>query len=174
MKKHLLSMFALASMLLATGCSQEEEIVISSEELVVVTFNLKTGEEPSSRAISDGKKAKEMYWTVFNQNGDVIPQDEWTKTMSDPTVGTTVKFTLVKGQTYDFVFWAQTADTDYYTITEKNLKEITVNYKSKANEEARDAFFGMEDNYKVEGHFTKTVYLNRPFGQLNVGTTIED
>lgn len=167
-------MFALASMLLATGCSQEEEIVNSSEELVEVTFNLKTGEEPSSRAISDGKKAKELYWTVFNQNGDVIPQDEWTKTMSDPTVGTTVKFTLVKGQTYDFVFWAQTAGTDYYTITEKNLKEITVNYKSKANDEARDAFFGMEDNYKVEGHFTKTVYLNRPFGQLNVGTTIED
>lgn len=177
MKKNLLSMFALATMLLATGCSQEEELVNGGEngELVEVTFNLKTGEEPVSRAISDGKKAKELYWTVFNQNGDVIPQDEWKKTMTeDPTAGTTVTFTLVKGQTYDFVFWAQTEGTNYYTITEKNLKEIKVNYNTDANDEARDAFFGNKLDYKIEGKFTSTVYLTRPFGQLNVGTTEED
>ena len=178
MKKSLLSIFAMATMLLATGCSQEEELVNGGEngELVEVSFNIKTGEEAASRAISDGKKAKQLYWTVFNQNGDVIPQDNWTKTMTeDPTIGTTVKFTLVKGQTYDFVFWAQTEGTNYYNITERNLKEITVNYNSNANDEGRDAFFGNELNYKVEGgNFTRTVNLKRPFGQLNVGTTEED
>lgn len=178
MKKSLLSVFALATMLLATGCSQEDELVNGGEngELVEVSFNIKTGEEAASRAISDGKKAKQLYWTVFNQNGDVIPQDNWTKTMTeDPTIGTTVKFTLVKGQTYDFVFWAQTEGTNYYNITERNLKEITVNYNSNANDEGRDAFFGNELNYKVEGgNFTSTVKLKRPFGQLNVGTTEED
>ena len=177
MKKSLLSIFAIATMLLATGCSQEEELVNGGEngELVEVSFNLKSSEGPQSRAISDGKKAKELYWTVFNQDGEVIPQDEWKKTMSeDPTVGTTVTFTLVKGQTYDFVFWAQTPNTKYYNITEKNLKEITVNYNSDANDESRDAFFGNVLDYTVEGKFTKTVYLTRPFGQLNVGTTKDD
>ncbi len=177
MKKSLLSVFAMATMLLATGCSQEEELVNGGEngELVEVSFNLKSSEGPQSRALSDGKKAKELYWTVFNQDGEVIPQDEWTKTMNeDPTVGTTVTFTLVKGQTYDFVFWAQTPNTKYYNITEKNLKEITVNYNSDANDESRDAFFGNVLDYTVEGKFTKTVYLTRPFGQLNVGTTKDD
>ena len=47
MKKSLLSIFAMATMLLATGCSQEEELVNGGEngELVEVSFNIKTGEE---------------------------------------------------------------------------------------------------------------------------------
>lgn len=175
MKKNLLSMFALATMLLATGCSQEEEIQgVDSNELVEVTFNLASGEGAQSRAISDGKKAKLLYYGVFDQEGNVIPTQHGQTTMEDPTVGTTVTFRLVKGQTYDFVFWAQTPDNKYYNVNAQNLTEISVNYGTDANDESRDAFFANELDYTVEGHFTKSVTLYRPFGQLNVGTTIED
>lgn len=182
MKKSLLSIFAMATMLLATGCSQEDELVNGGEngELVEVTFNLKSGEGPQSRAISDGKKAKNLYCGVFDQQGNVIPTQHQQVVMQDPTVGTTVTFQLVKGQTYDFVFWAQTQDEStpqaekYYNVNKDDLTEISVNYGTDANDEARDAFFAHELDYKVEGRFTKTVELRRPFGQLNVGTTQKD
>lgn len=174
-------MFALATMLLATGCSQEDELVNGGEngELVEVSFNLKAGEGPQSRAISDGKKAKQLYCGVFDQNGNVIPTQHQQEVMGDPTVGTTVTFKLVKGQTYDFVFWAQTQDENttndkYYNVNKDNLTEISVNYGTDANDEDRDAFFANVLDYTVDGHFTKTVELRRPFGQLNVGTTVED
>lgn len=182
MKKSLLSIFAMATMLLATGCSQEDELVNGGEngELVEVSFNLKSGEGPQSRAISDGKKAKNLYCGVFDQQGNVIPTQHQQVVMQDPTVGTTVTFQLVKGQTYDFVFWAQTQDEStpqaekYYNVNKENLTEISVNYGTDANDEARDAFFANVLDYTVDGHFTKSVTLTRPFGQLNVGTTSED
>lgn len=182
MKKSLLSIFAMATMLLATGCSQEDELVNGGEngELVEVTFNLKSGEGPQSRAISDGKKAKNLYCGVFDQQGNVIPTQHQQVVMQDPTVGTTVTFQLVKGQTYDFVFWAQTQDEStpqaekYYNVNKDDLTEISVNYGTDANDEARDAFFANVLDYTVDGHFTKSVTLTRPFGQLNVGTTSDD
>lgn len=146
----------------------------NNDELVEVSFNLQASEGPQSRTISDGQKAQELFYGAFDQDGNVIPTQHGKKTMDKPTEGTTVTFKLVKGQTYDFVFWAQTPGNKYYNVNPENLTEISVNYNTDANDENRDAFFGNELDYKVEGKFTKTVYLTRPFGQLNLGTTIQD
>lgn len=166
-------MFALASMLLATGCSQEEEIVSSaSEEKVEASFTLDLGEGVASRTVGDGTKATQLYYGVFDQAGNVIPTQHQVKTFEGKT--TTVTFKLVKGQTYDFVFWAQSPDNKHYNVDKNNLTTISVNYNQPANAESRDAFLGRLLDYKVESHFTKTVKLTRPFAQLNVGTTQQD
>ena len=187
MKKHLLSMFALASMLLAAGCSQEEEpIVNSSNDYVDVSFNIEMGEEVQSRALGDGVQVNQLYYGIFDQAGNVVPVitniDNSTGNFTTQNVGeaviightATVKMRLVKGQTYDFAFWAQVKGNEYYQIDMDDLSSITVNYNTAANDEKRDAFFGQLLDYKVESHFTKTVELRRPFAQLNVGTKLAD
>jgi len=85
----------------------------------------------------------------------------------------TFSLQLVPSQTYDFVLWADSGDglnDKYYNTTD--LSAVTVNTGHKAytgNDDGFDAFFAKE-SYKVEGSFTKSITLTRPFGQLNVKT----
>ena len=186
MKKQLLSMFAMATMLLATGCSQEDNLVANSNDYVDVSFNIEMGEEVQSRALGDGVQVDQLYYGIFDQDGNVVPVitnvDNSTGNFTTQNVGeavitghtATVKMRLVKGQTYDFAFWAQVKGNEYYQIDMNNLSTISVNYNTAANDEKRDAFFGQLLDYTVESHFTKTVELRRPFAQLNVGTTLAD
>ena len=75
---------------------------------------------------------------------------------------------LVTGQTYTFVFWAQANSAPYKYNTE--AKTITVDYASaKGNDESRDAFYNVLPNVKIEGAYTASVQLSRPFAQLNFG-----
>lgn len=178
-------MFALASMLLAAGCSQEEEpIVNTGNEYVEASFTVDLGKDVQSRGLGEADLVNKLYYGIFDQNGNAIPViadltqvENYTNDFVGEAVVTnrqaTVKMQLVKGQQYDFVFWAQVDGQNHYTIGE-TLKEITVNYNGDANDETRDAFFACEPDYTVVSHFTKTVTLKRPFAQVNVGTTVAD
>lgn len=178
-------MFALASMLLATGCSQEEEIVNSSNDYVEASFTVDLGNEVQSRSLGEADLVNQLYYGIY-QDGKVIPVitnvDNAAGNFNTVSVGeaevknrqATVKMRLVKGQTYDFVFWAQVKDNKHYNINMNDLQNITVNYNGDANDETRDAFFARELGYTVQSHFTKTITLKRPFAQLNVGTTKAD
>lgn len=185
MKKHLLSMFAMATMLLATGCSQDEEIVNTTNEYVDASFTVELSEGVQSRGLGEADLVDQLYYGIY-QNGNVIPiitnVDDKAGNFNTVNVGeavvkertATVKVRLVKGQTYDFVFWAQVKGNKHYNINMNDLRNITVNYNGDANDETRDAFFAKELGHKVISHFTKTIVLKRPFGQLNVGTTKAD
>lgn len=186
MKKNLLSMFALATMLLATGCSQEEEpIANNSNDYVDASFTVELSGAVQSRGLGEADLVNQLYYGIY-QDGNVVPVitnvDDASGNFNVVNVGeavvenrtATVKMRLVKGQTYDFVFWAQVKDNKHYNINMDDLQNITVNYNGDANDETRDAFFAKELGYKVESHFTKTIVLKRPFAQLNVGTTKAD
>lgn len=187
MKKHLLSMFALASMLLATGCSQEEELaVLDSSNYVDATFTVDLNEGVQSRTLGDGTQVNQLLYGIFDQNQNAVPVIEKTTDVTADnytpnyigeaviTGGTaTVKMRLVKGQTYDLVFWAQVKGNTYYTHGD-DLKTIGVTYEGYANDEDRDAFFKCREDLTVKDHFTETVELRRPFGQLNAGTAVAD
>ena len=89
---------------------------------------------------------------------------------------TTVSFQLVKDQTYNFVFWAQTPESGYYTISNTDgLKTITADYTTHkdANDENRDAFFAVE-TLTVSGSVAKEVKLTRPFAQINIATAADN
>lgn len=186
MKKNLLSMFAMATMLLATGCSQEEEpIANNSNDYVDASFTVELSGAVQSRGLGEADLVDQLYYGIY-QNGNVVPiiknVDDASGNFYVVNVGeadvenrtATVKMRLVKGQTYDFVFWAQVKGNKHYNINMDDLQNITVNYNGDANDETRDAFFAKELGYKVESHFTKTIVLKRPFAQLNVGTTKAD
>ena len=82
---------------------------------------------------------------------------------------------LVKNVTYSFVFWAQAPEVAgqeaYYDLSTFYVdSKVKVNYDVKANDDLRDAFCAMKEIY-VTGPVDETVYLRRPFAQINFGAS---
>lgn len=170
MKTKLFKTLAVASAaILALACAKEP--VADNGQQAGVSFTIEVPGAPATRAYGEAEKATKLYYQVFDNAGNTI---NGLGVQSTDLVGKTAKvnFQLVKDQTYNFVFWAQTTETGYYTIDEtEGLKKITADYTTHkdANDENRDAFFATE-SFKVTGPVTKTVTLKRPFAQINIGT----
>lgn len=186
MKKLFYSFFAAAALMLsATSCSQEEMIQneTTTGDEVVATFNLEMEGQTASRAIADGLTVDQLFLAVYDENGNEIEalrQDEkHNNYVTVNNLGAVAKVRLVKGQTYQFVFWAQKKEGKHYDTSD--LKKIKVNptsadnsYYVLNNDESRDAFYAYQEPIKVTGSFKKNITLKRPFAQLNLGTTKED
>ena len=161
--------FAAALAILACGCNKEQvtEAVPNGTE-VSVTF---TAELPGmqTKAIGDGLTAKNLTVEVYEDEagaaGTNIVALHQTATFTD--LKTNVKFSLVKGKTYHFIFWAQ-ADNAPYTL-DAAAKTVAISYAGEANDESRDAFYAVK-TLKVQGPATEPVQLKRPFAQVNFGT----
>ena len=158
---------ATAMSVLAIACAKEP--VADNGQQAGVSFEIENPVVISKAG--EGTTATQLYYQVFDNAGASI---EGLGVQTTDLVGKAAKvsFQLVKDQTYNFVFWAQTTETGYYTIDEtEGLKKITADYTTHtdANDENRDAFFATE-SFKVTGPVTKTVTLKRPFAQINIGT----
>lgn len=169
MNKNLLKSFAAAAMsVLALACAKEQ-VGSDGGGLVEATFNVDVPEAIGTKAIGDGTTAKELWYQVFDKDGNVIAGLGKTKhesLLSDRQ--TSVSMQLVKDQTYNIVFWAQSEGQTCYKFDD--LSQITVDYAAaKANEESRDAFLAVK-NITVNGPINETVEMKRPFAQLNIGT----
>lgn len=183
MKKYFSFIVAVATMFSVASCSQEEVVGHeNSADAVEATFNVGFEGSTDSRAISDGTTVDQLYFAVYDADGKEIKalrQDDVNgNAVKVENKTATVKVRLVKGQTYSFVFWAQKSGAGHYNTD--NMKAIKVNsYKTKANDESRDAFYAYYD-MKVKGEtvekgfFSKDIELKRPFAQLNLGTTKRD
>ena len=161
--------FAAALAILACGCNKEQvtEAVPDGAE-VGVTF---TAELPGmqAKAIGDGLTAKNLIVEVYEDEtgaaGTHIAALHQTATFT--ALKADVKFSLVKGKTYHFIFWAQ-ADNAPYTL-DAAAKTVAISYAGEANDESRDAFYAVK-TLKVQGPATEPVQLKRPFAQVNFGT----
>lgn len=172
MNKNLFKSFALAAVAVIAGaCAKESEQLAGPSN---VTFEVSTP-EIATKAIGDGMTATKLYYQVFDADGNAI---EGLGVQNKDLVSgkTTVSFQLIKDQTYNFIFWAQTAEAGYYIIDEaEGLKKITADYATHkgANDENRDAFFAVEKGLKITGPVSKTIELKRPFAQVNIATKDE-
>lgn len=173
MKKLLLSMFSISALLFSTACSDEDIVKGGDgEKMVQFTVSLNDG-SGASRSISDGQTVDKVYYEVYtNVNGTQTPLTAL-KSSADLQAGTTatggnkhatITLALVKGQTYDVVFWAS-KDGVYNT---SDLTSIKVN-EGNTNDESKDAFTAVKQ-VTVNGPLKETVYLYRPFAQINFGT----
>lgn len=166
MKKILFSIVAVAA-LVATSCQREAEEAIQTRE-AVVTFVVETP-EIGTRAFGDGTSATDLYYGIYDKAGELISAISKVDDANKETINisTTVSLNLVTGNEYSLIFWADNADdvceVDFAT------KSMTFN-PAAANAEAYDAFWAYVEPFTVTGNLTKTVYLYRPFAQLNVGT----
>lgn len=186
MKKILFSAIAAIGLLLSPGCSDDNEVVSGgNDSLVSFSVGLENGIQ--TKAISDGKTAKNLVVGVYEKIGDryeEIPAlrhkeaDAFNATTSEGKPKADVTFNLVKGKTYHFIFWAQAQPVDGSVETPfkiDNLQNIEVDYSAaNCNDEARDAFVGVVKDLKVSGTYEQDVTLKRPFAQLNFLVTQEE
>ena len=161
--------FAAALAILACGCNKEQvtEAVPDGAE-VGVTF---TAELPGmqTKAIGDGLTAKNLTVEVYEDEAGAAGTNivALHQTATFTALKADVKFSLVKGKTYHFIFWAQ-ADNAPYTL-DAAAKTVAISYAGEANDESRDAFYAVK-TLKVQGPATEPVQLKRPFAQVNFGT----
>lgn len=180
MKRYLKTITAVVLAALTTAACQKENFgdATPAGQEVDVTLDL-LAPQIGTKSYGDGTTAKTVYVHVYQQDAKgnltyIQPAAEGAslKTPSQSLTLNGLKATystrLVTGQTYTFVFWAQ-ADNAPYTY-DAEAKTITVNYASAAgNDESRDAFYNVLPNVKIEGAYTASVQLSRPFAQLNFG-----
>ena len=163
---------AAALTLLAVSCNKEQVAEVPDGQMVDVTFTAALPGEMATKALGDGQTAKTLYVSVY-ENDDAKTKLELDKTATFTDLKTQVTFSLVKGKTYNFVFWAQAAEGAPYDVTD--LKNIKISYEgAEANDEKRDAFYATRKELKVNGALTETIKLYRPFAQVNFGTADYD
>ena len=159
---------AAALTFLAVGCNKEQVTEVPDGQMVDVTFTAALPGEMATKALGDGQTAKTLYVSVY-ENDDAKTKLELDKTATFTDLKTQVTFSLVKGKTYNFVFWAQAEGATCYNIDD--LKNIKISYEGAvANDEKRDAFYATRKELKVNGALTETIKLYRPFAQVNFAT----
>ena len=160
---------AAALTFLAVGCNKEHVTEVPDGQMVDVTFTAALPGEMATKALGDGQTAKNLYVSVYENDADKTHLADLDKTAKFTDLKTQVKFSLVKGKTYNFVFWAQAEGATCYNIDD--LKNIKISYEGAvANDEKRDAFYATRKELKVNGALTETIKLYRPFAQVNFGT----
>ena len=143
----------------------------SSDEMT--TFSVNLSGVPQSRATTDptvgkGLKVNKLYYAVYQDGEHVYPAGK--NGVADIVdFKANVNLPILKGETYDIVFWAQAGSTTVYNISD--LREITVNYQeADSNMDEYDAFYNALKNFKADGN-NHPLELRRPFAQLNLGTS---
>ena len=159
---------AAALTMLAVSCNKEQVTEVPDGQMVDVTFAAALPGEMATKTIGDGQTAKKLYVSVYENDDAKTKLASLDKTADFADLKTQVTFSLVKGKTYNFVFWAQAEDAPYDVTDLKSIK--VQDYTSGANDEKRDAFYATRKELKVNGALTETIKLYRPFAQVNFAT----
>lgn len=177
MNKNLFKTFAIAAMAVLAGACAKEQVGPGEGAMVEATFDVDVpGVEVSTKGLSDAASVNELICQVFlkgakdeNKHFVYTPVPELTQNVAVVGGKATVKFSLVKGQTYSFAFWAQTSETGYYNTDD--LRSVTMNTNLvKANDPKMDAFFAIKDEARVTVSYSEKVSLKRALAQVNFGT----
>ncbi len=151
------------------GASCRREALADSVQL---TFELSLSGFDATKAYSNGTSVDKLSFLVYDQSDELITElcREMAGSEFTPSGTTAVSVSLVKGQEYNFVFFAQ--KDGHYTL---NGAEKTLAVASPAgmmNDDGYDAFYACLTDYEVpSASFTEPVTLRRPFAQINVGAT---
>lgn len=183
MNKIIYLISTVAAVAALASCQKEQPIgggVFSKEAEVSFTLNVPSQVETKGIAQAENvdivyyqiwntptapsKEAKKLYPTTGDCASAVVTKNDQTGRME-----ATIEVTLVKDQTYTFIFWAQDKDFGGYTTTD--LRNVSIDYtKFGENNDACDAFYAYEQ-IEVKGAIEKTITLTRPFAQLNFGAS---
>ena len=170
MKKVLFGLFAVAGMLAATSCSNDEDLNGSNGKPTTVSFNVNVDEVAQTRSISDGLTANILYYEVYDEAGTTLVK-EGTAEVANLTANFDVD--LVTGNSYNVLFWAQNSACTAYNT--EDLKNVTVSYDNVLNNnENMDAFCANTTLTVDASNLKQNVTLTRPFAQVNVGVLKEN
>ena len=153
----------------AVSCAKEDISSSLAGEEVTVTFTANLP-DLGTRAYGDAEYIDILYYNVYQHEGDdVLGISGYCDKLVDGKFFVNIE--MIKGMTYDIVFWAQNKECGYYTLNDD--KTVIANYdKKNANDDTRDAFFAFVSDFKpTDTADTRVVTLKRPFAQLNVATS---
>ena len=186
MKKTLFLAVAAVTALFSACSSDEVASSANDSNVVNVSFSANFDQVMPTRSVSgdtDGTQATTLYVAVYNTSNELIPAISHIGTAAGGkdfvTVSgktATVNFQLVKGQTYNFVFWAQNPNaTTGAVVFDPTTGKVNVDYsKIKANDETLDAFTAHVNDLTVTGALSQNVTLKRPWAQVNYGSAQAD
>ena len=168
MKKNLfMSMLAIAGMLFATSCSQDELLnEPTTGDYVSAKFTIGTSDGIATRAtIGNGTKADKVACAVYDEKGTELRDLYAIRDVVD--MKATYEIRLAKGQKYRVAFFAYNSTADAYDVN--YLTDIKVKDSQNSNIENRDAFTAYVDVDATVNTINEDVTLYRPFAQLNLG-----
>ena len=156
------------AVLLTASCAKEDISSSIAGGEVEVTFTASLP-ELSSRAYGDGSQVNTLRYYVYD--GNTLLSDLSGEQGIAVGVPTTVNLVLLKGMTYNIVFWA---DCDKVYNYDTASKSVTVDYAAvEANDEKRDAFYKFVAAFDPATATSEdtNIVLTRPFAQLNAIST---
>ena len=144
-----------------TSCNKDEAGM--NDETVEVSFTSDLTEEAMTRAASD-LTVNQIVCAVFDGNNEITALRQ-TKAITDPSA-INISLHLVKGRTYNVVFWAMKDGN--YDVTD--MKAIKRSATGSINETDYDAFTATT-SITVQDAVTLPLTLTRPLAQVNFGVT---
>ena len=155
------------AILFATACvSEMNEAPEGVQTEISLTINL--DDDPVTRAISDGRSVDKLVYAVMTTEGEFISRCEKILSSGIPASGEVkMNVSLARGASYKVVCWAQSSKCSAYTLSDEMV--LSVDYNGAANDELRDAFYGVSEPFTLS-QAQAEVTLKRPFAQLNAGT----
>ena len=141
MYKNLLKSITFAALALVAGACAKEQVASGDGDTVEATFNVDVPETTiTTKGLSDAAQVNELICQVFLNDGNYTPVPDLNQTVPVTAKKAKVTFSLVKGQKYAFIFWAQTKGTGYYNT--EDLRSVKRNVDGvKANEPKMDALW---------------------------------
>lgn len=169
MNTRLFKTFAAAALsVLAIACAKEQ-VGPGEGAMVEATFDVDVpGVEVSTKGLSDAASVNELICQVFLNDGNYTPVPDLNQTVPVTAKKAKVTFSLVKGQKYAFIFWAQTKGTGYYNT--EDLRSVKMNVDAvKANEPKMDAFWATATKTATATASSESKTLYRALAQVNFG-----
>ena len=153
---------------LATACVSEITNAPEGVETNIFLTITIDEEDPATRAISDGRSVDKLVYAVMTTEGEFVSRSEKILSSGLPASGEVqMMISMALGTSYKVVCWAQSSQCDAYTVSDDMT--VTVDYSGVANDELRDAFYGVSEPFTLNQTEAEVV-LKRPFAQLNAGT----
>ena len=168
--KKIFAFAAAAAMILGVGACQKEGPIGGRGEECVTSFTVQLPQAGQTKTVSEAENVDVVYFEIWNGAFDkILASGE--RTITNGVL--TENFSLVKNQNYYFIFWAQKKSEDGFQspYSWENLKNVNVNYDlfTENNKDCYDAFYAVEP-INADGK-SKSIFLYRPFAQLNFGAS---
>ena len=168
MKRLFLLFSFVAALALTASCNKPEPQKFDNG--ITATFNVTLPGEMATKAISDGSQATELLFRVFDSENRLLSDLNQTVQVSGKKATVTAK--LVRGTSYQFVFWAQ--KPGQYSIDGASLTIPANKLSTMMNNDAFDAFYAFKAFNPQDADFSAEVTLYRPFAQVNVAASAAD
>lgn len=174
MKHIILFASAVAMMLLGASCQKEPAYL---EGDTAVSFQVQAG-DAATKAIADASNITVLHWELYGSDvrTALTPFGEGVVVDTDGDKTFKLDLQLISNIDYNIVFWAETEQGSVHYVTD-DLRSIRIaSYADEnANDETRAAFFCVHSFRPKKGvRMDETVYLNRPFAQVNFGSSTYD